>query len=210
MNNNDTFCSVLESRRTVRSFQDKGIEQDKIERIIECGLRAPTHNHLREWHFVFLKDIELRKQILEESGAFSRTPDKKFLNEALSKIDDQYQKELYSYSVPLQERILLSAPEVLLVCFKMEKKLSECASLFDLNNFASAWLVVENILLAMTAEGLYGVTMVPFKTERLKEIVGIPGNIEVATFIPFGYPEKEPTITQIKKEPKDVIHIDKW
>ena len=208
--NGKTFYSVVQSRRTVRKFQNKEVEQDAIQRVLACGLQAPTYNHLRKWHFVFLKDVELRKRILEESNAFSRTPDKTFLNETLAKIDNACQKEVYAYSVPLQEKILLTAPEVLLVCFKMDKKLAEARSLFDLNNFASAWLVVENILLAMAAEGLYGVTLVPFRTGRLKEILGMPDHMEIATFLPFGYPEQEPAITQVKKELRDTIHIDRW
>lgn len=194
----------------MRCYQDRPVEQEKIDRVLECGLKAPTNNHLRDWHFVFLKSMELRKDILENSGAFSRTPDSKFLSDTLAKINIESQREVYSYSVPLQEKILLTAPEVLLVCFKMSKKISECTRLFDLNSFASAWLAVENILLTMAAEGLYGVTMVPFQTDKLKQIMGMPENIEVATFIPFGYPDKEPPITQVMKQLKDTVHIDKW
>ena len=205
-----TFYSVVQSRRTARKFQNRAVEPDAIHRILACGLQAPTYNHMREWHFLFLRDLGLRKRILEESGAFSRTPDKAFLNETLAKIENPYQKEVYSYSVPLQEKILLTAPEVLLVCFKMEKALSACNTLFELNNFASAWLAVENILLAMAAEGLYGVTLVPFRTDKLKDILGMPEDMEVATFLPFGYPEKEPAIRQINKAVQDTIHIDCW
>ncbi|MEW6585473.1 MAG: nitroreductase family protein [Nitrospirota bacterium] len=79
--------------------------------------------------------------------------------------------------------MLLTAPEILIVYFRMEKPLSECDTLFELNNFASVWLVVENILLAMAAEGLYGVTMIPFRTGRLKKLLGIPDDYEIATFI---------------------------
>ncbi len=207
---NKAFYSVVQSRRTVRKFQNKEVAPDAIQRILECGLQAPTYNHLREWHFVLLKDRELRKRILKESSAFSRTPDKAFLNATLAKLDNVYQKEVYLYSVPLQEKILLTAPEVLLVCFKMEKKLPECKSLFDLNNFASAWLAVENILLAMAAEGLYGVTLVPFETGNVKDILGIPEHIEIATFLPFGYPEREPSIAQIQRDLQDTVHIDRW
>jgi hypothetical protein len=101
---------------------------------------------MREWHFVLLKNHDKRRAVLELEEAFSRAPDRKFLDETLSKITNPYQREIYSYSVLLQERMLLTAPEILIVCFRMEKPLSECETLFELNNFASAWLVVENIL----------------------------------------------------------------
>ncbi len=206
----EDFYTVATKRRTVRSFQGKPVEWDKIQRVLECGMKAPTNNHARDWHFVFLKSLELRKSILESSGAFSRTPDREFLDKVLSKLKDDTQKQVYAYSVPLQERILLTAPEVLLVCYRMGKKLQDCERLFDLNGFASAWLVVENILLAMAAEGLFGVTMVPFRTDLLKEMLGIPDEYEVATFLPFGYPATEPVIPQINRNFEDTVHIDRW
>jgi nitroreductase len=208
--NNQDFYQVIERRRTVRNFKDKPVEEEKLRRVLEAGLKAPTSNHMREWHFIFLKDSAKRQAVLDLGEAFSRTPDRKFLDETLSKIKDPYQREVYSYSVPLQERILLTAPELLIVCFRMQKPLSECKTLFELNTFASVWLVIENILLAMAAENLYGVTMVPFKTSGVKELLGIPDDYEIAAFIPLGYAEKEPGIRQIKVKPEERIHIDAW
>ncbi|NIU82351.1 MAG: nitroreductase, partial [Candidatus Korarchaeota archaeon] len=65
----------------------------------------------------------------------------------------------------------------------------ECEALYDLNDMASVWMCIENILLAMAAEGLYGVTSVPRETHLLKKILGIPDGYEVAAAIPIGYPE---------------------
>jgi nitroreductase len=106
--------------------------------------------------------------------------------------------------------MLLTAPEILIVSFRMAKPLCECEALFELNNFASVWLVIENILLAMAAEGLYGVTMVPFRTTGLKRLLGIPDDYEIATFIPIGYPKKEPPLRQVEINLEERIHIDKW
>ncbi|HYE83434.1 MAG TPA: nitroreductase family protein [Clostridia bacterium] len=210
MYNSESFYTVVEKRRSVRNFKAQAIEQEKLDRILECGLKAPSHNHMREWHYILLRDEELRKDILENSGAINGQSDRQYLDSLLSGMDDENQKQVYSYSVPIQERMLLTAPEILLVCFRMNRKLQECETLYNLNNFASAWLVIENILLAMATEGLYGVTMVPFRTDRLKNILGMPDDFEIASFIPFGYPQEEPELMQIKKELKNVIHIDKW
>jgi nitroreductase len=151
-----------------------------------------------------------RRAIIELANAFSRTPDKKFLNDILNKITDPYQREVYSYSVPLQERIILTAPELLVVCFRMPKPLKECKTLFELNNLASIWLVIENILLAMAAEGLFGVTIVPFSTKEIKNILLMPEDYEIAAFIPIGYPAKEPKMRQVKIDLNNRIHFNKW
>ena len=208
--NEHDFHLVIDKRRTVRNFEDAPVEEEKLHHILEAGMKAPTYNHMREWHFIFIKDPAKRQAVLDLGDAFSRAPDHEFLDETLGKITDPYQREVYSYSVPLQERMLLTAPELLVVCFLMEKPLRECKTIFELNCLASVWLAIENILLAMAAEGLYGVTMVPFQTVGLKKLLGIPDAYEVATFIPLGYPKKEPSVRQVKVELKERIHLNKW
>jgi nitroreductase len=204
------FYAVVGRRRSVRKFGDRPVEREKLVRIIEAGLRAPSYNHLREWHFILLSDPLKRQAVLDLGDAFSRAPEKKFLDGVLEKTTDPYQREAYTYSVPLQERMILTAPELVVACFRMEKPLGECETLFSLNNVASVWMAVENILLAMAAEGLFGVTMVPFRTSGVKGLLGIPGDYEVAAFIPLGYPEKEPSIRQVRIDVETRIHRDAW
>jgi nitroreductase len=207
---NQGFYSVLEKRRTVRNFQENPVEEEKLIKILQAGMKAPSHNHLREWHFILIKDIAKRREILENGNAFSQAPDRKFLDETLAKISNPYQRQVYSYSVPIQERMLRTAPVLLVVCFRMEKSLANCQTLFELNNFASIWLAIENILLAMTAEGLFGVTMIPFNTSDVKPLLSLPNDYEIAAFIPMGYPKREPPINQVKIEIKERIHMNTW
>ncbi|MEW6585474.1 MAG: nitroreductase family protein [Nitrospirota bacterium] len=68
------FYLVIDKRRTVRNFEDTPVEQEKLHRILKAGVKAPSHNHMREWHFVFLKDPAKRQAVLELRDAFSRTP----------------------------------------------------------------------------------------------------------------------------------------
>jgi len=105
--------------------------------------------------------------------------------------------------------MMLEAPELLVVCYKMRKPLREVTSLFDLNCLASAWCAIENALLAMAAEGLYGVTYVARDAEGLKAFLGVPIGMEVAAVIPFGYPKTPPV--EGETPPLDRrVHIDRW
>jgi nitroreductase len=58
------FYETVGRRRSVREFQPTPVEPERLQRVLEAGLRAPSHNHLREWEFVLLKDLR-RKGILE-------------------------------------------------------------------------------------------------------------------------------------------------
>jgi len=116
---------------------------------------------------------------------------------------------MYLKAIPVQKRMLMSSPELLVVCFRMKTPLKDCKTLYELNNLASVWTCIENILLAMAAEGLFGVTYIPHETSALKRILKVPEDYEVAALIPIGYPKPY----QVKQKPtslRDKIHKDKW
>jgi len=203
------FYEVVAKRRSVREFKSKPVEADKLQRILETGLKAPSHDHLREWEFILVRSPEQRVRVVEAGAKAEDVADSKKLEEAVRDFADDMQREMYLKALSVQKRMLLSSPELLVVCFRMRKPFEECETLYELNNFASVWACIENILLAMAAEGLYGVTYIPHETSLLKRILDVPADYEVATLIPIGYPKPY----EVKQKPaslQDRIHSDKW
>lgn len=200
---------MVAKRRSVRKFQSKPVEADKLERVLEAGLKAPSHNHLREWEFIFLKDFEQRVRVVEAGARAEDVADKERLEEAVKGLTDDLQREMYLDPLPVQKRMLLEAPELLVVCFRMRKPLRECNTLYELNNFASVWACIENILLAMAAEEIYGVTYIPHETSSLKKVLELPDDYEIATLIPIGYPQ-EYFVKQKPVSLKEKTHFNKW
>ncbi len=203
------FYEAVGRRRTVREFQQRPVEEEKLRRVLEAGLKAPSHNHLREWEFILLRDVERRKEVLELEPSTRDITDERELSEWTEGTTDKLEKEMYLKALPVQKRMLMSAPEVLVVCFRMKKALKDCKTLFDLNSFASVWTCIENILLAMATEGLYGVTKIPYETSSLKEALGIPEDYEVAAIIPMGYPG-EHFVKQKMVSLQEKVHHHKW
>lgn len=50
------LLDLLRSRRSVRQFQSKPVEQDKIDLLIEAMLRSPSSRGLNPWEFVVVRD----------------------------------------------------------------------------------------------------------------------------------------------------------
>jgi len=201
------FYEAVSKRRTVREFQSKPVEADKLQRILEAGLKAPSHNHLREWEFILVKDFEWRKKVVD-SGVMAKDYSEQEV-ETETESMTEWEKEAYLKALPVQRRMLMSSPELLIVCFRMRKPFKECEVLYELNNFASVWACIENILLAMAAEGLYGVTFIARETAPLKKLLDIPSDYEVATLIPIGYPQDY----FVKQKPVSLhekTHFNKW
>jgi nitroreductase len=54
---------AIKQRRSIRSYQDKPIEEDKLLRVLEAGRLAPSAKNLQEWRYVIVKDKDLRKKV---------------------------------------------------------------------------------------------------------------------------------------------------
>jgi nitroreductase len=203
------FYETINMRRTVRHFQDKPVEEEKIRRVLDAGFKAPSNAHLKYWEFILLKEPANRRKALADALGARNLSKSGEVEELVARFEEEELREVYRKSLPVQLTMMLKAPEVLLVCYQMNKRLGDIERLFDLNNLASVWMCIQNIVLAMAAEGLFGCTYTPYDTKGLKEYLGIPEDYEVAVVLPFGYPEKHPGL-QPDSLPDSRMHIDKW
>lgn len=202
---------AIRTRRTIREFSDEPVEQDKLTQVLEAGLLAPANAHMRDWNFVLVRDEKIRAAVVEIEGKKgSEHYSTGEIRQRFSYMPEIAQK-VYVYAIPLQRRMLLTAPELLVVCYRMPKPLAECRILYDLNYLASAWCCIENILLAMASEGLFGVTYVPQHNARLRELLAIPAGYEIAAIIPLGYPA--PNAVRLEQDRATLegrVHIDRF
>jgi nitroreductase len=65
---NETIKSIL-GRRSVRSYEKRPVEKEKIDAIIECGLYAPSGMDKQTWHFSVVTDRALLDRISEANRA---------------------------------------------------------------------------------------------------------------------------------------------
>ena len=49
---------VIRQRRSVRVYQDRPVERDKIERLLEAARLAPSASNRQEWRFVVVTDAD--------------------------------------------------------------------------------------------------------------------------------------------------------
>lgn len=56
---------VIRNRRSIREYQDKPIEDDKLEKILNAARLAPSARNRQEWCFVVVRDPEKRQRLSE-------------------------------------------------------------------------------------------------------------------------------------------------
>lgn len=50
------FIEILRKRRSIRRFQDRAIEQEKLDILLEAVLRSPSSRGLNPWEFIVVTD----------------------------------------------------------------------------------------------------------------------------------------------------------
>lgn len=64
-------------RRSIRRFEDRPVEKEKIEQILKAGMNAPTATDDREWYFWVVQDPAVRQQlstVTPYAGPAARAP----------------------------------------------------------------------------------------------------------------------------------------
>ncbi len=59
---------AIKLRRSIRGFEDRPIEEEKLLRVLEAGRMAPSAKNRQEWRYVVVKDKELRRKIAVASN----------------------------------------------------------------------------------------------------------------------------------------------
>ena len=54
----------IRARRSVRSYEDRGVEEEKLRQVLEAGRLAPSANNRQHWKFVVVRDPERRRRLI--------------------------------------------------------------------------------------------------------------------------------------------------
>lgn len=63
--------NILKTRRSIRKFQNKEVEKEKIDLILKSALLSPSSKAIRPWQFIAVTDTELIQQLslCKEAGS---------------------------------------------------------------------------------------------------------------------------------------------
>ena len=59
-----TVSEAIRMRKSVRSFLDKPVEDDKLNAVLEAARLAPSASNRQEWRFVVVRDADLRQKLV--------------------------------------------------------------------------------------------------------------------------------------------------
>ncbi len=65
------MLELVKTRRSIRKFQDKAIEPEKLEEILKGALMAPSSKGKRPWELIVVTDKEILRKLGESRGQSS-------------------------------------------------------------------------------------------------------------------------------------------
>lgn len=206
------FYEVINKRRTIRDFEDTPIDDAVMKRVLEAGLKTPTNDHMRDWHFIVIRDKSVVEELLRiiPKGISDEDMEQLLIDWNLS---DKTQQSCYRDAVPKQNRMLSEASAIIIPLLKQKVDIMKPENLSHLNGFASIWCCIENIFLAATAEGYACNLRIPLgdESEYSRNVLGYPDDYLMPCFIGIGVPAKNAKCVEQKIiDISQRIHTDRW
>lgn len=72
-----TILKEIQRRRSVREYDARPIEEEKLERVLEAGRLAPTARNQQDWRILIISEASLRQRLVDEAS-----PHQPFLKQA--------------------------------------------------------------------------------------------------------------------------------
>ena len=188
-----SFLADILKRRTVRDFSDKHVPIDIITDAVKVASSAPSGANKQPWHFVVVKDPEVKKEIRiaaeKEEKAFyeHRAP-------------DYWLKDLNQFGTDWHKPFLEIAPYLIIV-FKKHYDLEGEKQKKNYYVNESVGIAAGFLLIALHNAGLVTLTHTPAPMGFLEKILDRPKNEKAVLLIPVGYPALDAEVPQLTKKP---------
>jgi nitroreductase len=59
------LMQAIRSRRSIRSFSDRPVEDEALNAVLEAGRLAPSARNMQDWRFIVVRDPALRRSLSE-------------------------------------------------------------------------------------------------------------------------------------------------
>jgi len=209
------LTEAIRKRRAVRTYTDRPVDDATLDGLLRLALRAPTGGGQQAWSLLLVRDPDVRLQVAEliiNGGAtyFALMRPKK----------DATDEEHAAWAKDYAEGVMSTYRHVpaFVVGLLVPRGYPEGFPGGYEDDLISLAFAFENLMLAARAEGLGSVPVTAFQRwekDRLREILGLPAEVDPAIVSPIGYPEQFPTglapaLKRNFRSWKALVHDDKW
>jgi nitroreductase len=191
--------SFADARRSVRTFSDKSIPEEVIEKIIMTASTAPSGAHKQPWTFCLVKDSDLKSKI-------RKAAEEEEYESYNGRMSETWLKDLEPFQTDWNKPFLEIAPYLIIVF----KRVYELVDGKKSNNYyvnESVGIACGMLINAIHNAGLVTLTHTPSPMNFLTKILNRPENERPFLLLPVGYPEDGTQVPDIKRKSLNEIIV---
>ncbi len=175
---------AMYTQKAIRRLKPDPVSDELVHKLLDAAIRAPSGGNTQPWAFVVIRDAESKRKIAEWyldawTSTYGQIPD-----EQKQRFGKQF-KRVYGSAEHLAQHIG-EVPVMILVCAKNPPAAGPMTGGY----YGSIFPAVQNLLLAARGLGLGAslTTLHKLHENDVKELLGIPDNVETVALIPVGHP----------------------
>ena len=198
------FFETVTTQRAMRRLKPDPIPDAVLRQIVDATICAPSGGNRQGWSFLVIRDaarrVRLGELYREAWGELMKVP---YYRGAAAAAPDSPEGKMLASARHLSEH-LGEAPVLVLACIATDGRAT-------ITTGASIYPAVQNLMLAARALGVGSciTTIHKYRDPQVKELLGIPADVETAALIPLGYP-----LGKFGRPPRrpvaEVVHADHW
>lgn len=179
------MIEAIQHRRSIRKFQGKPIENEKLNEILEAARLAPSGNNRQPWFFVVIKDEMLKNEVAIATN-----------------------NQMWIASAPV---VIVAVADL---CARSQDYaglyVDEEANSFDVKRIVrDTTIAVTHLLLEVDNQELGACWCGAFTQAGIRPVLNIPDDKFVLAVIPVGYPAEEPK-AKPRKPLEEIIRYERW
>ncbi|HDM67262.1 MAG TPA: nitroreductase family protein [Thermoplasmatales archaeon] len=186
------LIQLIKQRRSIRRFQDKPVEKEIIEEILQAGRYAPSAHNRQPWRFIVI----INKEYIQELSRKVKEEIKSLLRKKIGKPRELKNREnqvfLASIAYSEEDKVFFDAPVLILILTDDE--------LFSVESCACC---AQNMMLAAYSLGLgscwIGLANILNLNKKHLEEIGVPEGYHIVAAIILGYPAEKTEKLPIRK-----------
>ncbi|MBF6600587.1 MAG: nitroreductase family protein [Dehalococcoidia bacterium] len=196
------FFDVIRTQRAMRRLKPDPVSDEDLWTILDAAIHAPSGGNTQGWNFVVIRDRAVKEKI----GAwYLEAWDRAYGPRRDAMLEDAQAGRMFRSADYLANH-LADVPALILATLQNRTGFGA-----DVSHGASIYPAVQNLMLAARALGL-GTTLTTLHRlheQDVRELLGIPADVDTMALIPVGHPRGrfgEPQRVPAEK----VTYWDRW
>ncbi|MEI7794854.1 MAG: nitroreductase family protein [Thermoleophilia bacterium] len=208
---------AIRKRKAVRTYTDRPIADEVVDGLLRAALAAPTGSGSQAWSLLVVRDAERRREIADliiAGGAqyFANMRPQRDLD------DDEHRRQCGEYAEKILSTYRIAPVWIVALLVPRGNYPDSMAEGGYVDDLLSVAFAMENLMVAARAEGLGTVptsAFQRFEKDRLRAILGLPGEVDPVLVSPLGYPESfpdglPPALKKSFRGWRSLVHDEQW